>query len=777
MLRIPLAFFGLFSGMLLSIRWECSPGVFGVPVAGCLLLFLLARRAFSLCRKTTPEGILPVWYAAGIVLLLAVAAGGLLGGWRMQRVEECRAAVRSAEEVLLTATEDSCPAGSRHAGLFSGTAGGVRFRARLLSEEAFSAGDTAQVASGLLEIPGPSRGTGQPDWHRIWLGRNVLFTGTLPSGALCPGSPGRAGPAGWLEARRSLFFRQLENWLGGNAAYVQGMVFGDTRRLGTRELEHITRLGVRHLFAVSGMHVGIFFVLCLLVSCGLGLRGRARSLGIGVLLLGFLLLTGMTPSAMRAGLVLFLCLLSENMGWQKSLVRSLSLVGIGMLLAEPLYVLHTGFQLSFAAAFGIACLSPVLDALFPGRIFWVGCAAWLFTLPLQQAFGVTTPLGILLTPLFSLLLAGIIPVTLLLFLVFALPGGGIAAAGLEALVAGLDLLLRGLSWEPVRTVSQGMQFALPQVSPVRILMYYGFLGILCRVAREDRQPRIQRTRKRVLVPAVLVLCVLFLVTPVLPSGLHVTFLDVGQGDSVVIRQGDRTVLVDGGTRAAGERSVVPFLRSQGVRRLDLMVLTHPHEDHMGGLLPVLKEFPVDTLLLSEASRAWMEQDHRSFLSAVEEKGIRTRWLVAGDSAQAGSLRFEVLSPTWDLLQRHRLDENGGSLVLLLHQEGIQVQLTGDLEGPGLFLLARGTPREGIYLHKAPHHGSINGFDPAVMDGIPADLVVISCGVNNRHGHPHPAVVEYWTDRSVPLFRTDRAGEIRFRYRNGQLTAQTALAMW
>jgi competence protein ComEC len=253
------------------------------------------------------------------------------------------------------------------------------------------------------------------------------------------------------------------------------------------------------------------------------------------------------------------------------------------------------------------------------------------------------------------------------------------------------------------------------------------------------------------------------------SGLELVFLDVGQGDAILIRTpANRWVLVDAGERGkgwdAGERRVVPYLRARGVERLEAMVLTHPHGDHVGGAPAVLRALPVARVV--EPGLAY---PNPFYLEALREAETRR---VAWSSARGGRLlrldgvTLELLWPRPGVLDGVD-DANKISAVIQVRYGRFSVLLTGDA--------GTGEEREMVREHgatlrsqvlKAGHHGSRTSTSDALLDAAEPRLVVISDGVGNEYGHPHREVLDRLARRGIEVARTDREGTIVVRVAPG-----------
>jgi competence protein ComEC len=238
--------------------------------------------------------------------------------------------------------------------------------------------------------------------------------------------------------------------------------------------------------------------------------------------------------------------------------------------------------------------------------------------------------------------------------------------------------------------------------------------------------------------------------------LEVVFLDVGEGDCIFIQTpGGKRWLVDGGGTPAGDypvgiKTVLPFLTYRGVRRLDGMIMTHPHMDHMEGLMELMGEIRVNVFLMQPAQGGVEEGQ---ILSTAAARGIPARELAAGDRWMLDrDVAMEVLHPPKDT----EMTENDRSLILRLSSGDANWLLTGDAEIPALeLLLEGGKPLRGAVL-KLAHHGSRTSFLPEFYEAV-APGVVVSPG--GSRSHPHAEVREWFAERGIPLYATRERGAV------------------
>lgn len=242
------------------------------------------------------------------------------------------------------------------------------------------------------------------------------------------------------------------------------------------------------------------------------------------------------------------------------------------------------------------------------------------------------------------------------------------------------------------------------------------------------------------------------------SAITVTFIDVGQGDAILVSTDDgRHMLVDGGPKAAGGK-LVATLHSMGVEHLDVVVSTHPHEDHVGGLIEVLDSFAVGKVL--DSAKAHTSATYEAYLSKIYEKGIAFSAPRAGDSFDLGPVTIKVRWPTEPLPQ----DINDSSLVLEVAYGKSRILLTGDISGHVERILADTGVLNHIHLLKVSHHGSRTSTTQTFLAQTSPRLAVIQVGQGNDYGHPSNQVLTNLRSRDVLAYRTDEHGTVSVKMR-------------
>jgi len=640
----------------------------------------------------------------------------------------------------------------------------------------------------LLEMEGrlktPER-LGDFDYREYLLRRGIVSIVSHPEVLVLSHGHGAA----WREALISIRGRlsaALSDVLPEPEASLAGGILLGTRTAIPRELQDdMNATGTSHLVAVSGQNVTM---LAALVIGALGaLVGRRSACWLAlVVICGYALLAGLQPSVFRAAIMGGLWVMSVALGRQNTAAVALLLAGAAMTVAEPQVVHEVSFQLSFASVLGLIVLTPVLnmelDRLtgqrgarggFPGLqaardVLTMTLASIAFTLPISainfQQISLAAPLANLLA----------VPA----FLAVALTSG--LATALALVIPGDASWLAPIAWPAAAYMIAvirlfaglpGASVGIGGVHTWHAVVYYTLVAGTLYLASRRRidlptpAPRTEFAPSPGLLPTIGVALVLVLASAAVwlaalspnDGRLSVTFLDVGQGDAILIKgpHGNR-VLVDGGpsgevvSDALGRN--LPFYD----RRIDLVVLTHPQADHLGGLPAVLDRFNVGGVLTTEFQAStelyqeWQNVLARSDLRrATAERG---EWIDLG-----GGANLTVLNPAPETKAYSDDELNDTSIVLRLTMGGVSFLLTGDItEEAETALVHRGTELRATVL-KLPHHGSATSSSPAFLGRVRPLIDVVSAGKNNPYGHPSPEVLARLNGDAV--FRTDADGDI------------------
>jgi competence protein ComEC len=535
-------------------------------------------------------------------------------------------------------------------------------------------------------------------------------------------------------------------------AVIAGVVLGEDEGLDRELLERFRASGLYHLLAVSGQNVAYVIGGVLLLAWLLGMPRWAGHLAALAAVFAYVLAVGWQPSVVRAGIAGALA----SLAWLASRPADrwyFLLVGAAVLLAwNPYSVLEPGFQLSFAAVAAILASVPRIERRLEGYPIPRALAA---IVAVSLACGVATApilwLHFRSVPVFSVvsnaLVAPVVAPLLGTALVTAaiepvVPSAASALAWtngwLAAYLAGSARLVGGLPYASVSSL--GALLALPAFATLTAL------------ALRLRAPRARRALALAAMAATLVAAWTLRPRPEPPpptTGLRITFLDVGQGDAVLLQVAEGAILVDQGPP---EGDVAGQLRSLGVGTLAALVLTHPQRDHVGGAAAVLAETRVAFALDPRLPVRSPEQE--AALAKARERDIPVVVGRAGRAYRLGRLRLRVLWPEGTGLPGE--DPNNHAIVLLASYGDVDALLTADAESP-VTLPLRPPAAEVL---KVAHHGSADAGLPALLHVVRPRIAVISVGARNDYGHPAPSTLAALEDvPDLDLYRTDEDGRV------------------
>ena len=240
--------------------------------------------------------------------------------------------------------------------------------------------------------------------------------------------------------------------------------------------------------------------------------------------------------------------------------------------------------------------------------------------------------------------------------------------------------------------------------------------------------------------------------------LRVHFIDVGQGDSILIQAGEQAMLVDAGTNESGS-VVTEYLRSLNITKLDYLIGTHPHEDHIGGLDDVIHSFDIGTVIMPNVSHT--TQTYEDVLDALLEKNLTVTAPHPGDTYSIGDASFTVLSPSAAIAEQaaENGDLNNLSVGIRLVYGSNAFVLCGDAESDSEEAMAESGLDLKADVLKAGHHGSSTSTSDAFLAAVNPDYAVISCGKDNSYGHPHQETMDKLNAADISIFRTDEQGTV------------------
>nr|WP_205862933.1 ComEC/Rec2 family competence protein [Planosporangium thailandense] len=605
-----------------------------------------------------------------------------------------------------------------------------------------------------------------PAWQGLLPGQRVVVDGRIgaPRGGdlrsavlTVPGAPRLVGRASWAQraaGRLRAGLRQacapLPSEPGG---LLPGLVVGDTTRLEPAVADDFRTTGMTHLLAVSGSNVAIVLGLVLGLARWCRAGPRLAAAVCAVALVGFVILVRPSPSVLRAAALGGLALVALASGRPRSAVPGLAAVVVVLVLADPQLAGDPGFALSVLATAGLLLVAPGWrDALRRRRVpaglaeaVAVPAAAQLTCAPVIAALSGTV--GLAAVPANLLAVPAVPPATVL----------GVVAALLSPVwPTGAEMVAWLAAWPARWLVLVGHYGAQTPagVAPWPAGAVGGVLlaAVLAALLVAARHRLVRRLAAVVTVAAVVGALPVRMVAPGWPPrGWLMVVCDVGQGDAVVLPVGSgQAVVVDAGPDPT---AVDGCLRRLGVRHVPLLVITHFHADHAGGVEGVFRGRSVGAVVTTAHPEPAL--GHRQVLDVSAACRTPVRVAVAGEVYASAGLRLAVLGPSRPLVNT-RSDPNNNSVVLRVTERGHSILLAGDAEeDEQQTLLAAPVAVEVL---KVAHHGS--AFQsPQFLDAVHPSVALVSVGAGNVYGHPNMGVLGRLSRGGARVLRTDLSGDL------------------
>jgi len=553
------------------------------------------------------------------------------------------------------------------------------------------------------------------------------------------------------------------------AGLASGILIGLRERVSREVADDFTVTGLTHVVAISGWNIALVAGIVVAMLRATGMGRRPRSFLVIAAIVVYTILAGAEASVIRAAVMGGVVIVARESGRPSGAAAALGLAAWGLLLAQPRMIDDIGLQLSLAATAGLLALGSHAETavrrLTRARAprwfcetLGVSLAAQLATLPLILLhFGRLS----LISPFANLLVAPVVPLAMLGAAVGVLLGPLLAIPGLGLAAAPLVLA----AWLPLAAMTRGAGVLakvplanVELVSPFDIVAAGGALVALAAALRAARRrghsssteaiptrrtaaPSRRARRLAGLVMTIVLVSVVSIVLIARPAPeLRISVLDIGQGDAILLEASDGTrLLVDGGpdpdllVRRLDER--IPAWD----RHIHLAVMTHPHEDHSGGLAGLMPRYRIGRI--AETGMASDGAGVRELRAAANRYGVSRTRLVQGDELPLGRARITVLWPPRDAIPAISPSSgraiNDTSIVLAVSIGRQRALLTGDLEEDRDYDLLEVIPRDGRRwdLLKVAHHGSATATSGPLLDVLRPRLAAISSGADNRYGHP------------------------------------------
>ncbi len=540
-----------------------------------------------------------------------------------------------------------------------------------------------------------------------------------------------------------------------DAGILKAVLLGDKSALRDEDRLLYQKNGISHLLSISGLHISMIGVSIYHLLRKLNLTFWEAGIPSGIFIIAYGIMSGFGISTLRAICMFLVMLLGDILGRAYDMASALSLAMLIVLIQNPLQAGQAGCLLSFGAVLGICCVYPILQSVWEpkGKI----AKAAVFSLSMSLVTYPVTVHFFYEYPLYSILLNFI--VVPCMSVAMGCAGAGMLTACILPKIGeiiGIPAHLVLSFYEMIGTWTAKLPFAVVRLGaeePWQLIVYYLLLCISLAGLWYGR-----RRIYTFLLPLALVIVTLRFRSP-----LEFTVLDVGQGDCLYLRMpSGTTCLIDGGStgvKNVGKYRILPYLKHEGVSKLDYIILTHLDEDHISGVRELLEMY--DTMDRVEIGQVLFpdikntDEQYEELWELTEEQGIKAGKIGAGDKIYEEDFMMECIYP---VKGEYTEDKNGSSTVLHVTYQEFSMLLSGDLGFDGEEELLRRNSLKDIDVWKVSHHGSKYSGGKEFLEVIRPQLGLISVG-KNFYGHPSGEILERIHDAGCLVETTIDSGAL------------------
>jgi len=632
----------------------------------------------------------------------------------------------------------------------------------------------------------------------------------------------RKNTAGGMRLKLELFRAYLKQIIYKNAPspqreIIEAMTIGNQNEIPADVRDHFNKTGTSHILSISGLHIGMvaatsFLIVFFILKSSEYLMLRFNILKVAsaaafIMILFYALIAGMGVTVTRSALMALIFLVALFAGKQKDLYNALILAGLFILAVSPEALFDISFQLSFMAVLALVYIVPRCSNLFPRQadslppgvqrilrhlyLSVIVCiAATIGTMPLIMYYFNRVSAVTILANLIAVPLLGTLTLAICMFFILtaffspAVAGFAIKVAAFftQISVTVIDKLA-SLSWS---------SFAVGKPTLAEIIFFYLFILLFIRLADEIKNRKENRNFSRLrflMLQYSLILIILFFTADItfytfkdkFSSDMKITVIDVGQGNSILVRfPGGENMLVDGGGFSessfdVGKSVIAPFLYHERINRIDTVALTHPHPDHLWGLIYILNNFDVRQVCKTDLPVD--AEEFPEWGKAIQLNHIAVS-LLSNHSPEKilNGVAIRVLWPPVhsgkDAVRSDFDEVNDSSLVMKISFGGFSLLIPGDISsGIEKRLIQSGADLKSDILI-VPHHGSRHSSSPEFIKATACRYAIVSSGKSNIFKHPHPDVLARYEKAGAKVIRTDRNGAVTIKISGRQLQIST-----
>ena len=535
------------------------------------------------------------------------------------------------------------------------------------------------------------------------------------------------------------------------ASILKGILISYVDELDAYTIENFRNLGLSHILCASGINVVYITMLVTKVLKKLKIRRRFINSLLIVILILYSLVVGFTPSITRAVIMAILTLLGDIFFYDARTISNLIIAAIIIIFINPFVIYNVAFLFSFVATLFIILFSGKIEKFMEdlkinpivSGFFSTNIAVYIGILPIEvYSFNRLSLIGLFINTIIGIAHSGAIFFGLIMVAVgnlsyiLAKPIAFIAGSLTKFILIFCENL-RGISFLTIDPICVRIEWIVLYYIVIAFIYFYE--------VRDTVRIFFDKYKKEM----AYIMIVLFSINFLVPKNFRVDFIDVGQGDCAVIKTiHGKNILVDG-----GEDIYILDIIKTGVTKIDIMIATHGHIDHIGGLLEIITKMNVKNLIIPDTE--YMGEMNK-LLELVDKNKTNIYRCSSNDVINVDKYtNIKFLNPTKG---SSLTGENDNSLVFKLRYKDISFLFTGDLTSKGEEYILNSDLKADVL--KVAHHGSESGTTSGFLKAVSPKISVISVGENNKFAHPSLKVLRNLNNRNIPIFRTDKNGQIR-----------------
>lgn len=641
------------------------------------------------------------------------------------------------------------------------------------------------IVKGNFEEANTARNEGGFDYKQYLKSKNIYGIVTVDKKDIETINKNNVGVIDLLanKVRNSMKRKIEQNLPNETNELLSGMLIGEKSNLQKEIQEDFRDSSLSHVLAISGMHVSYVMLGITFLISKIKFSKKMSKIVTILILLFFIILTGKTASVTRACFMSSYIILASLLHKKAHVLGSISISLLIILIINPYFILDIGLQLSYGGTIGIVLIYPILKkykkkkedkcskfkkiiykikdkiidtilitisanlVIFPIVLFHYNIMSFTFiisNLLISPIIGIIIILGFL--SVFSSYIVSPISKVMFFFLQILLS----VLAQIAHFCAGLPL--------------SKVYFPTPKIYV--IIIYYLFLIYIILVKNKIITGK--KIGKKVFIIFTIIVIILNLILNFIPKTFTISFIDVGQGDSMLISTPKgKNIIVDGGgsrdetTFNIGKQTLIPYLLNKGITKLDYIIISHFDSDHVGGILSVLEELKAEKVIICEQEE---NENYKRFKEIVKNKKIKVYVVKKGDNLKIEeNIWLNILWPKDERIKENAINNN--SIVAKLNYKSFSILLTGDIEKIAENEILKKYENSNILnanILKVAHHGSKSSSIKEFLEKVKPQIALIGVGEKNTFGHPNAGVLNRLENLNIKIYRTDEKGEITIK---------------